>query len=520
MSLLGIDVGTSGCKTVAFSEDGQALASAYREYATQRPEPGWAELDSREVWECVRKNIAEVAASVRNDPVGALCVSSMGEATTPVSLDRRVLGPCILSSDTRGSEYIRDLERSITQEEFYGVNPNVLGVSYSLPKLLWLRQHRPELYRQADKFLLWADFVAFMLGCDPVTDYSLANRTLLFDIHRQDWSDQLLALTGIERVKLPSLLPSGSLVGTVPDFVARELNLPGNVAVVVGGHDQCCNALGAGVYRAGKTVCGIGTFECITPAFDHIPPAAPMLANGLNTEHHVLPNLFVSFIYNQSGCLVRWFRDTFASADCRLRGSAADIYDRLAIEMPDAPTRLFALPYFDITGPPGFVDNASGVILGLKTSTSRGEILKSIMESVTFYFAESIKALKDLGIDSSEFIATGGGAKSDRWLQIKADILGVPFVRPHITEASILGTVILAGTATGVFHSPAEGVTRFVKRDKVFEPNPHRHQLYQEKLQEYREIFPLLREFLAKHEEKELHRFVHENRQRAEGEET
>jgi xylulokinase len=125
MSLLGIDVGTSGCKTVAFSEDGQALASAYREYATQRPEPGWAELDSREVWECVRKNIAEVAASVRNDPVGALCVSSMGEATTPVSLDRRVLGPCILSSDTRGSEYIRDLERSITQEEFYGVNPNV-----------------------------------------------------------------------------------------------------------------------------------------------------------------------------------------------------------------------------------------------------------------------------------------------------------------------------------------------------------------------------------------------------------
>ena len=511
MSLLGIDVGTSGCKAAAFSEDGQALASAYREYVIQHPQPGWAELDTREVWECVRENIAEVAARVGNDPVRALCVSSIGEAMTPVTLDRRVLGPCILSSDTRGSEYIKDLGRAISQEDFYATNPNVLGVQYSLPKLLWLRHHQPELYQRADKFLLWGDFVAFMLGCDPVSDYSLANRTLLFDIHKQDWSDRLLGMTGIERGKLPSLLPSGTIAGTVSDCLAPELNLPAKVAVVVGGHDQCCNSLGAGVYTAGKAVCGIGTFECITPTFDRIPPAAAMLANGLNTEHHVLPNLFVSFIYNQSGCLVRWFRDTFARTDYQLLSPGTDIYDHLTAEMPEEPTRLFALPYFEITGPPGFVDNASGVILGLKTSTSRGEILKSIMESVTFYFAESMQALRDLGIDSSEFVATGGGAKSDRWLQIKADILGVPFVRPHITEGSILGAAILAGNATGAFRSPAEGVTRFVKRDKVFEPNPHRHRLYREKLEEYRAIFPLLREFLAEHEKNEVHRFVRGN---------
>jgi xylulokinase len=504
VSLLGIDVGTSGCKTAAFSEDGVALAGAYREYAVEHPQPGWAELDSRRVWECVRENIAEVAAKVVHDPIRALCVSSLGEAATPVTLDRRVLGPCILSSDTRGSEYVKNLERSISQEEFYATNPNILGVQYSLPKLLWLREHRPELYQQADKFLLWGDLVAFMLGCEPVTDYSLANRTLLFDIHQQDWSDRLLALTGIERAKLPSLMPSGSVAGTVSASVARDLNLPGKVAVVVGGHDQCCNSMGAGVYQSGKAVCGIGTFECITPTFDRLPPAAAMLANGLNTEHHVLPQLFVSFIYNQSGCLLRWFRDTFASADRQLLPPGADIYEHLAGEMPVEPTRLFTLPYFEITGPPGFVDNASGVILGLETSTRRGEILKSIMESVTFYFAEFMPALRDLGIDSSEFVATGGGAKSDQWLQIKADILGVPFVRPRITEGSILGAAILAGMATGAFRSAVEGVAQFVKRDKVFEPNPHRHRLYQEKLQEYRELFPLLRQFLARHEKHEV----------------
>ena len=506
MSLLGIDVGTTGCKAVAFSERGEPLARAYREYPTFHPREGWAELDSRQVWRYLQTTIAEVASQVAHDPVQALCVSSMGEAMTPVSSDGKILGTCILSSDTRGTEYIEALAAEITQEDFYSINPNLLGPQYSLPKLLWLRQHQPELYGQAHKFLLWGDLVAFMLGCEPVTGYSLANRTLLFDIRKEEWSERLLALTGIERRMLPLPMPAGALAGTVPESIARSLNLPKGVVVVVGGHDQCCNSLGAGVCQAGKAVCGIGTFECITPTYDHIPPAQAMLQNGLNIEHHVLPELFVSFIYNQGGSLVRWFRDTFARADSKLLPAGSDIYDELALEMPGEPTRLFTLPYFEITGPPGFVADASGVIIGLKTSTSRGEILKSIMESVTFYFADSINALRNMGVDTSEFVATGGGAKSDQWLQIKADIFGVPFVRPRITEASLLGAAILAGISIGVFKGPAEAVAQFVKRAKVFEPNPQRHRLYQEKLEEYRELFPLLQDFLARLEKSEARR--------------
>lgn len=502
MSLLGIDVGTTRCKAAAFSESGEYLAGAYREYPTLHPRDGWAELDSRQVWTCVRATIAEVAAQVTNDPVRALCVSSMGEAMTPVSKEREILGTCILSSDTRGAEYIEALAGDITPEDFYSTNPNILGPQYSLPKLFWLRQHRPELYAQAHKFLLWGDLVGFLLGCEPVTGYSLANRTLLFDIRQEDWSERLLALTGIERTKLPLLAPAGAVAGTVCESIARDLNLPKDVAVVVGGHDQCCNSLGAGVYQAGKAVCGIGTFECITPTYDHIPPATLMLRNGLNIEHHVVPKLFVSFIYNQAGTLVRWFRDTFARADCKLLPPGTDIYDVLALEMPAGPTRLLTLPYFEITGPPGFVTDSSGAIVGLKTSTTRGEILKSIMECVTFYFAESINALRNMAVDTSEFVATGGGAKSDQWLQIKADIFGVPFVRPRITEGSLLGAAILAGISIGVFHTPLEGVAQFVKREKVFEPNPQRHRLYQEKLEEYRELFPLLQDFLAKLEKR------------------
>ena len=504
MSLLGIDVGTSGCKAAAFSERGECLATAYREYATLHPRPGWAELDSREVWNCLGDTIAEVSGLVTHDPVRALCVSSMGEAMTPVSRGRQILGPCILSSDTRGVEYVEALARQIPQEAFFRINPNIFGPQYSLPKLLWLRELQPGLFAQAYKFLLWGDLVAFMLGCDPVTSYSHANRTLLFDIRKEDWSEPLLLLTGIERAQLPLPLPSGTVAGTVCERVARELNLPKGVMVVVGGHDQCCSSLGAGVYQAGKAVCGIGTFECITPTYDHLPDAAAMLRHGLNIEHHVLPGLFVSFIYNQGGTLVRWFRDTFARADRKLLPAAADIYEALAREMPPEPTRLFTLPYFEITGPPRFIADASGVIVGLKTSTTRGEILKSIMESVTFYFAESLQALSELGVNPSEFVATGGGAKSDQWLQLKADIFGVPFVRPRVTEAGVLGAAMLAGIAAGVFRRPAEAVGQFVKADRVFEPDPSRHRIYQQKLEAYGELFPLLEDFLARLEKSEV----------------
>jgi len=146
--------------------------------------------------------------------------------------------------------------------------------------------------------------------------------------------------------------------------------------------------------------------------------------------------------------------------------------------------------------------------LGLKTSTQRGEILKSIMECETMYFVDSIQALKTMGMDTSEFVATGGGAKSDQWLQIKADIFGIPFVRPRIIEASLLGAAMLAGIATDVFASPAEAVAQFVKRVKVFEPDPARHALYQEKLADYRALFPLLQDYLAKLERRERSRAV------------
>lgn len=496
MSLLGLDIGTSGCKGAAYSVDGDIIATSYREYETLHLQPGWAELDSRQVWGSIQEVITDIAIRTTHDPITALSMSTMGEAMTPVSCNREILGNSILHTDTRGESYIAHLKAVMGQERFYRINPNILGPNYSLPKLKWIQEHQPDVYHAADKFLLWGDFVAFMLGCEPLTSYSHANRTLLFDIHKETWSEEILSLAEVDRKQLPHPVPSGTIAGTIDSRIADELHLPRGVQVVVGGHDQCCNSLGSGIYEAGKAVCGIGTVECIAPTYDTIPEPERMLKNGLNVEHHVMPHLYVSFIYNQAGSLIRWFRDTFAAAEKQALREGEDLYARLAQEMPVEPTSLLTLPYFEPTGTPHFITDASGVILGLKTTTTRGEILKSIMECETLYFVESMLTLKELGADTSEFVATGGGAKSDAWLQIKADIFGVPFVRPAVVEAGTLGAAMLAGVATGVFHTVQDAVTCFVKPEKRFEPHPEHHALYQEKHERYQQLYPTLRHLL------------------------
>ena len=496
MSLLGIDIGTTGCKVGAFSVDGKRLALAYREYPTLHPAPGWAELDSRVVMTQLEEAIQEAAAATHADPVTALCVSAMGEAMTPVSEQGEILGNAILGGDLRGAEHAERMKAEIGEEAFYLINPNILAPNYSLPKLLWLREHQPELYNSAWKFMLWGELATFLFGGEAVTSYSHANRTLLFDIEQEDWSDSLLDWANIPRDKLSRTAMSGAIVGEISTQKAAVLGLPKGVKMVLGGHDQCLNALGASIISSGKAVCGIGTIECITPVFDFMPDAAPMLAMGLSIEHHVLPGLYMSFIYNQSGVLLKWFRDTFAAADAQVLGPDADIYEALLAELPEAPTGMLVLPHFEITGAPGYIADSAGVIAGLKTSTSRGDILKAIIEGTTYYFLDSIHAFTDMGIDTSEFIATGGPAKSDAILQIKADIFGAPFVRLTNTECGIAGAAMLAGIATGLFKDAAEAAALFVARERVFDPDPVRHGHYKEIYQRYAQLYPALKELL------------------------
>src|SRR5690554_5063649 len=250
MSLLGIDVGTTGCKVMALSADGAILALSSREYNVVRPQPGWAELDSREVWGRIKEAIRETVAQIPGDPVRALAVSSMGEAMTPVSEAREILGNCILGFDSRGAETVQALA-ALDPIMFFERSGNLASAIYGGPKLVWLRDNAPDLFDRTYKFLGWADLVVYLLGGEPVTDYALANRSLFFDLRAEEWSQVTLDYVGMPREKLPGLAQAGTPVGTVIPALADELGLPHDAVIVLGSHDQCTTAVGAGAVRAG-----------------------------------------------------------------------------------------------------------------------------------------------------------------------------------------------------------------------------------------------------------------------------
>jgi xylulokinase len=497
MNLLGIDIGTTGCKVALFSLQGEVLTSVYREYDPQSPQTGWAQLNSAAIWEEVKGAIRSITTANPRAEIRAVSVSSLGEAVVPVSADRQILGPSLLNFDVRGEEFLADLAMLLPDERLYAINGNTLGNHYSLTKLKWICTHQPELYDRTYKFLHWSNFIAFMLGADPVVDFSLANRTLLFDIHQSDWSDTLLEAAGLDRVKLPVMVPSGTVIGTVAAHIESELGLPPGVRIVSGAHDQCANAVGCGVVDSGSTVFGMGTYHCITPVFTTPPDPQAMIARGLNTEHHAIPGCYVCFIYNQGGALVKWFRDTFAYAEHhQAEAEGRSVYPALFAEIPVEPSGVMVLPHFAPTGPPRFIVDSAGLMAGFHLGTQRGDVLKGIIEGVAFYLKELVDSLPTTGITIENYRAVGGGSSSDAWVQTCADIFGKPFTRPVITEAGALGAAIIAGVGAGVFESYAEGVVAMVKLERTFEPDLPRHGRYQARYQYYQRLGPLMADYL------------------------
>jgi len=495
MSFLGIDFGTTGCKAVLFNAVGKSLSSAYREYEIIHDAPGHAELDAIMVWNHVKNLIRECVAG-SSEPVEAISVSSLGEAIVPVSQNRLPLGNSLLNFDSRGSNLIPELHAVISDEELYLVNGNPLAPNYGLTKLYWYKKKQPELYEKTYKFLLWGSYILYMLGAEPVVDYALANRTLLLDIEKEEWNSFFLSKLGFSQEKLPELAKAGTVCGKVLPELAGDLGFSSPPLLVVGTHDQCANALGCGVMGHGTAMYGMGTFHCIVSASDVRGDSMKMLSRGLNTEHHAVPGQWVSFIYNQGGILLKWFRDTFALGVKEF--SAVNIYEHLMQEMPAGPSPVSVLPHFTTTGPPDFIEKTSGNISGLTIDTTRGDICKGLLEGIAFYLKENLDNLPT-GMEIAEFRVVGGGSKSDIWMQLTADILERPCTRTVEVEAGALGAAMLAACGCGRYKTIQDAASAMVVFSKTFIPDKRSSKSYYPNYQRYRELYPRFGSFLAEY---------------------
>lgn len=495
MSLLGIDIGTSGCKSASYSVEGKLIASAYEEYNIVSDEPGYAELNSLEVWEKIKKTIRRVAVKTTSDPITALSVSSLGEAVVPVTRQKEILANSILSFDSRGEEFLQEFRNSIPEEEIYKVNGNIPGIFCTMTKISWLKKYKPEIYGRTEYFLLWADFVCFMLGGKAVTNYSLANRTILFDINTCDWSSKFIDVMGLDITKFATATPSGIKIGEISNEISEELSLPQNVAIISGGHDQCCAALGSGIMESNAAMYGIGTFICVVPVFSFIPDNQTMRKNKLHIEHHVVPDLFVTFLYNLTGgSLIKWYRDTFTpTINSQFDGENQSAYDILFKEIPEEISDIIVIPRFGPTGAPDFLSKSAGSILNLSFNHTRGDILKAMIEGITFYFKSHLPIVERQETKIDTLIATGGGATSETWLQITADILNKPIIKNRVTEAGTLGAALLGGFGNKIFSSINEGVDKMVHRDLIFYPNEANVIAYEKKFEKFNKIYSFLR---------------------------
>jgi xylulokinase len=501
LSLLGLDVGTSSCKGLLLGADGSQIAAASVEHELSHPRPGWVELSADTVWGNVSAVIRRLAEAGRQDgdPVHALAFSVSGDEAVPVDESGRALYPCIMSMDSRTAELAATWARQVDADSVYAVTGLPLAPNWPLLRLMWLRDHEPRVFADTAQMLCWEDLMIARLTGAAVTDHSLASRTMAFDIGKRDWSDEVLSLAGLPRSMFPPSVAPGTVAGVVARLVAAELGLPGDVLVAAGGFDQAMAALGAGLTRPGEAVVGTGTWEALT-ILTSTPAITPALqASGYTSGCYATGDLYYCMATSPGGgSVLRWFRDTFGAAEVEMsRRTGIDAFDLLMREVPDGPTGMLALPHFEGSYNPWMDPSSTGALLGLKLSTSRGQVLKALLEGITFELAENIARLEAAGVQVGGLRATGGGARSPVWLQLKADVTGRAVTRVTVSEAGCLAAAGLAGFAAGVFASLSEAASDLTRIAETYLPRPQIHAAYQEALPRYRGLYEAVRKVTA-----------------------
>lgn len=494
-NLIGLDVGTTGCKAVVFdADDGMVIAAASREYPVDLPQPGWAEQDIEAVWQLALGAMGEAIAGGHVREVAAIGLSVHGEAVTPVDRDGRPLRPTILGMDTRTGEQNEWLRQRFGARQLFEHTGMPVHTINTLPKLLWIRQHEPATWAAADRFLLVEDFLVAAMTGRAAVSHCLASRTQLYDRAAGRWSDQILTALELEPDRLAEVVHSGTPVGELSAELTGRLGLIRSPAVVTGGHDQACGALGVGLTRPGLAMVSTGTAEVVEVALASPVVSEPLYAGNISVYRSTLPDLFLAMTLNHSGGLaLRWFRDSFCEPQLeRADASGANAYDLMLADASPAPSGLLVLPHLSGAGTPSFDTASRGAILGLTFATSRTDVAKAIIEGLTYELRLNLDTLREGGVVIDVLRAIGGGARSPLWLQLKADISGIPVITPRVTEAAAFGAALLAGAGAGLWTSAAEEAERLLEFADDYQPDPARHAAYGRSYDLYRELYPAL----------------------------
>ncbi|HEX8351491.1 MAG TPA: xylulokinase, partial [Pyrinomonadaceae bacterium] len=453
MKLLGIDVGTGGSRALVIDGRGGVVASATVEHAPfASPRTGWAEQDARDWWRASAAAVRALldAGGVRAEEIA--CVGLTGQMHGAVLLDEgdEPLRPSIIWCDVRTHAQCRALTETVGRERMIRLVSNPALEGFTLPKLLWVRQHEPELWERVRAVLLPKDYVRLRLTGDKATDVADASGTLLFDVVSRRWSDEMLGLAGVDRGLLPRAYESAEVAGRVSAAGAEATGLRAGTPVVAGTGDQAAGAVGMGLVRPGAVSATIGTSGVVFAA-----TGRPALDPGgrVHTFCHAVPEGWhVMGVTQGAGLSLRWFREQFGAGP----DDGRDPYERLAEEASAAPPGsdgLLWTPYLMGERTPHLDPHARAALVGLTSSHTRAHVVRAILEGVAFSLRDTLTVFAQMNVPVETIRLGGGGARSALWRQIQADVYGREVELVEADEGAAYGAALLAGVGGGAWGS-------------------------------------------------------------------
>jgi xylulokinase len=496
--VLGIDAGTTSLKVGVFADDGRPRGVATEEYTLSTPGPDRAELDPRTYWDAlvgaVRRALIEAGIAGRD--VVALAVSSQGETVTAVGRDGSPLGPALVWLDNRAAAEADELAAEFDPATVYATTGiPAINPTWPAAKLLWWRRHEPALFRDAARFLLVEDLLLHRLSGRFVSEGGIQCTSLLYDIRRHGWWPAMLERVGLTPERLPDLAGPGEVVGTLDRAAAEALGLPTSALVVAGGMDQGAGAVGVGNVGPGIVSESTGGALTLQASIDR-PDGDPTRQTPVYV--HSAPGRYLYCpVCPTGGMALTWFRDRFGEAEiARAREedrSAYELLTELALAVPPGSDGLTMLPHLMGAFSPEYEPLARGVFFGFTLGHGKGHFVRSILEGVAFMLRRNLELLAGAGASASEVHSHGGGARSDLWCRIKADVCGLPVLTMEGDDAALRGDAMLAGVAAGLFSDLDDAAAAMVVRRAVFEPDAAARATYDVAYRRYLDLFDTLR---------------------------
>ncbi len=496
--LIGIDLGTSATKTVLFDENGTVVASASKEYPLHQPQNGWAEQDPEDWKQAALATIAEVVreSGADKEEIKGLGISGQMHGLVMLDEDNQVIRPSIIWCDQRTAKECEEITEKVGAERLIEITANPALTGFTASKILWVRNHEPENYAKCRHILLPKDYVRLILTGEYATEVSDASGMQLLDVPNRCWSDEVLAKLEIDKALLAKVYESPEVTGTILPKIAELTGLSEKTVVVGGAGDNAAAAVGTGVVRDGKAFTTIGTSGVV---FAHSKNVTIDPKGRVHTFCCAVPGCWhVMGVTQGAGLSLQWFRNNF----CRdymeqAEKEGCDAYDYINRDVESVPigaNRLIYLPYLMGERTPHLDPDCRGVFFGLSAIHTRKDMLRAVMEGVSYSMKDCNDILKEMGVEVADMMACGGGGRSAVWRQMLADMYGCTVKTVAAKEGPALGVAILAGVGAGIYESVEAACDRMIHTDKSCDAVPEHTAKYNAYHEIYKNLYGCLKE--------------------------